>query len=126
MEKAETRPIAMQEQEDSDLHPKIMKALANVIDPETGLDVLRMGVVRSMKIQRGNRQRRVTLTFRPSSPVCPLAFKLAWEMKKAVETVDGIESVEIQVEGYHRASELEAILREKEDERTPKPDDVIA
>ena len=118
MEKAESRPIAMQGREESELHAKIVKTLGNVIDPETGLDVLRMGVVRNMKIQTENRGYRATLTFRPSSPVCPLAFKLGWEMKKAVETVDGIETVEIEVQGYNRALELEAVLREKENEKT--------
>jgi hypothetical protein len=47
-----------------------------------------------------------------------MAFKLAWDMKKAVEAVDGIETVEVKVEGYNRASELEAVLRGEEDERT--------
>jgi metal-sulfur cluster biosynthetic enzyme len=118
MEKAVSNSIAMQGREESGLYEKILKSLGSVIDPETGLDVMRMGVVRNIEIQRGNRESAATLTFRPSSPVCPLAFKLAWEMKKAVEAVDGIETVEIQVENYNRASELEAVLREKGDERT--------
>jgi hypothetical protein len=46
------------------------------------------------------------------------SFKLTWEMKKAVQTVDGIETVEIEVEGYDRASELEAVLRGKGNEGT--------
>jgi metal-sulfur cluster biosynthetic enzyme len=118
MDKAVSKSIAFEGREESELHAEIVKTLGNVIDPETGLDVLRMGVVRNMKIERGNRGYRATLTFRPSSPVCPLAFKLAWDMKKAVQTVDGIEALEIEVQGYNRASELEAVLREKEDEGT--------
>jgi len=31
---------------------------------------------------------------------------LAWEMKKAAETVNGIKILEIKAEGYNRVSEL--------------------
>lgn len=106
--------------EESELRARIVKVLGSVIAPEAGLDILRMGLVRNTEIQKGNGGHKVTLTFRPTSPVCPLAFKLAWEMKKAVEAVEGIEAVEIKVEGYNRASELEAVLRREEDQGTGK------
>jgi metal-sulfur cluster biosynthetic enzyme len=115
MEKNVSEPIAMQTREESELHEKIVNVLGSVLDPGTGLDVLRMGVVPNTIVHKKGQEYMATLTFRPSSPVCPMAFKLAWEMKKAVETVDGIEMVEIKVEGYNRASELEAVLRNKGD-----------
>lgn len=103
-------PISLPGQVEPALHARIREVLRNLIDPETGLDFLRMGLVRSMEIQQGTVGKKVLLAFRPTSPVCPLAFKLAWDLKKTVEALEGIESVEIKVEGYNRASELEAIL----------------
>jgi len=51
------------------------------------------------------------LTFAPSSPVCPIAFKLASDIKQTVEDVEGVKEVEMRVENYNRARELEELLR---------------
>jgi metal-sulfur cluster biosynthetic enzyme len=118
MEETVPDSISPADKEEADLHEGIQKGLRAIIDPGTGLDVVRMGLVRDTRLQRAGNGYRATLTFRPSSPVCPMAFKLAWDMKRAVETVDGIETVQVKVEGYNRASELEAVLKGEEDERT--------
>ena len=79
---------------------------------------MRMGLAKDIEAQIGEGVAyTVTLTFQPSSPVCPMAFKLAWDMKKAVENVEGIEKAEIKVKGYNRAAELEAILKEEPESR---------
>jgi metal-sulfur cluster biosynthetic enzyme len=121
MDETVPESIGPQDGEATDLHQEIQKGLRGIIDPGTGLDVIRMGLVRDTRLEKAGKGCRAILTFRPSSPVCPMAFKLAWDIKKAVETVDGIETVEVKVEGYNRASELEAVLREKEDESTAEP-----
>jgi metal-sulfur cluster biosynthetic enzyme len=115
MEETVPDSVGPQDKEEADLHEWIQKGLRGIIDPGTGLDVVRMGLVRDTRLERAGKGYRATLTFRPSSPVCPMAFKLAWDMKRAVETVDRIETVQVKVEGYNRASELEAVLRGEED-----------
>lgn len=94
---------------------EIQEALRGLIDPETGLDVVRMGLVKDTRLERGGTGYKAILTFRPSSPVCPMAFKLAWDMKQRAQAVRDIETVDIKVEGYNRAAELEAILKEGEE-----------
>jgi metal-sulfur cluster biosynthetic enzyme len=79
-----------------------------VIDPGTKLDVMRMKLVRDLTIDRDG---AVHLTFRPSSPVCPMAFKLAYDIQKAVQKTEGVKEVEVKVSGYNRAEELAAILK---------------
>ncbi len=96
------------------IREEIQQALRGIIDPETGLDIMRMGLVRHTELHRKDSGYKAILTFRPSSPVCPMAFKLAWDMQQGVRSVAGIETVEIKVENYNRASELEAILKEEE------------
>jgi metal-sulfur cluster biosynthetic enzyme len=112
MEEDLPQPVAPQDREEADLHEAIRKRLRALIDPGTGLDVIRMGLVRDTRLQKDGKGYRAVLTFRPSSPVCPMAFKLAWDMKCCVQAMENIEDVEVKVQGYNRASELEAILRE--------------
>ena len=116
MEETVPESMSPHDREQKDLQEAIQKGLRGIIDPGTGLDVVRMGLVKEMRLERIGKGCRAILTFRPSSPVCPMAFKLAWEMKQCVQAVKNIEEVEVKIEGYNRASELEALLREKPEE----------
>ena len=93
------------------MEEKIRQALQAVIDPGVGLDVLREGVVRNLQLDAENGQ--ISLTFRPSSSVCPVAFTLAASIQKAIRSVPGVNSVSIKVENFNRAKELEAFLSEE-------------
>ncbi len=91
------------------LKQKIEDALRGVIDPGTNLDIMRMKLVRDLLIDHDG---MVSLTFRPSSPVCPLAFKLAYDIKKAVQQTEGVKGVKVKVSGYNRADELMEVLNQ--------------
>ncbi len=89
------------------LRAAIEERLAGIIDPGAGLDVFRMGLVRDLEItERGN----VSFTFKPSSPVCPMAFSLAPAIKEAIESVPGAGKVLVRIENFNRARDLEALL----------------
>ena len=91
------------------LQKKIEESLCQVIDPETGMDVIRMKLVRDLKVdQHGD----VELTFRPSSVLCPLGFQLGINIKEAVLKVPGVKSVQVHVDGYIHAEQLQKILEE--------------
>ncbi|NMC00952.1 MAG: DUF59 domain-containing protein, partial [Chloroflexi bacterium] len=53
------------------LREQILLKLVEVIDPETGVDVLRMQLVEDLEVDELTG--RVSYSFRPSSPLCPLA-----------------------------------------------------
>ena len=92
-----------------DLLEKIEESLTQVIDTETGMDVMRMRLVRDLKVdQHGD----VELTFRPSSVLCPLGFQLGINIKEAVLKVPGVKSVQVHVDGYIHAEQLTKILDE--------------
>jgi ATP-binding protein involved in chromosome partitioning len=92
-----------------DLPEKIKESLTQVIDTETGMDVMRMRLVRDLKVdQHGD----VELTFRPSSVLCPLGFQLGINIKEAVLNVPGVKSVQVHVDGYIHAEQLKKILEE--------------
>jgi len=90
-----------------DLLRKIEESLARVIDPETGMDVMRMKLVRDLKVDENG---HVELTFRPSSVLCPLGFQLGIRIKEAVQTVGGVRSVLVNVDGFVHSDQLRAIL----------------
>jgi metal-sulfur cluster biosynthetic enzyme len=97
-----------------ELRASVLERLARVIDPETGIDVVRMRLIADLIVdERG----RVSYTFRPSSPLCPIAVPLAIEIRRAVREVPGVTGQTARVEGYVRAEELTALLGEIEGEQ---------
>jgi metal-sulfur cluster biosynthetic enzyme len=91
------------------LREAILSRLSTVIDPETGVDVVRMRLVEELAVDE---EGVVRYTFRPSSPLCPLAVSLALSIRKAVAEVEGVTRQQIEVAGYIKAEELSAMLRE--------------
>jgi metal-sulfur cluster biosynthetic enzyme len=90
-----------------DVLEQIKERLTQVIDPETNMDVVRMKLVRDLKVkERGE----VELTFRPSSVICPLGFQLAIAIKEAVQAVQGVRNVRVEVEHFVHAEQLKQIL----------------
>lgn len=72
---------------------EIMKELREVIDPETGIDVVSMRMIKSIQIKGGN----VKIKFTPTSPFCPMVSYLVEQIEKATEKVKGIKEVEVEV-----------------------------
>ena len=88
---------------------KIEESLCQVMDPETGMDVIRMKLVRDLKV---GKEGDVELTFRPSSVLCPLGFQLGINIKEAVLDVPGVKSVRVNVDGFIHADQLRTLLAE--------------
>ena len=90
------------------LETEVTRALTEVIDPETGLNIMRMDLIHDLAVATDG---SVSLVFRPSSPICPMAYTLANSIKKKLETVTEITSVNIRVENFERAAHLESLLQ---------------
>ncbi len=86
----------------------IKENLSKVIDPETGVDVVRMQLVQDIQIDEIG---KVTYTFRPSSPLCPIAAPLAVMLIQAVGSVEGVTGQSITVIDYIEAEKLNAVLK---------------
>ncbi len=93
------------------LHEDILAHLSTVIDPETGVNVVRMRLIEELAVDE---EGVVSYKFRPSSPLCPIAISLALSIRQAVAEVEGVSGQEIKVVGYIQAEELDAMLREME------------
>jgi metal-sulfur cluster biosynthetic enzyme len=93
-----------------ELREAVLERLRQVIDPETGVDVVRMRLIEELDVD--GETGRVRYRFRPSSPLCPLAVHLALGIRDAVARVPGVTEQEIEVVGYVGADELNDLLKE--------------
>jgi metal-sulfur cluster biosynthetic enzyme len=95
----------------------ILERLTNVIDPETGLDVVRMRLIEDLTVDENG---HVTYKFRPSSPLCPIAVPLSNSIQLAVAEVPGVTSQAVKVIGFALSDELTKWLKQALDARQSK------
>jgi metal-sulfur cluster biosynthetic enzyme len=91
------------------LHKAILERLSKIIDPETGVDVVRMRLIEDLVIDENG---HVSYTFRPSSPLCPIALPLSNSIQMAVAEIPGVASQDVKVVGFALSDELTAWLKE--------------
>jgi metal-sulfur cluster biosynthetic enzyme len=68
----------------------VTEALANVIDPELGLDFVELGLIYDIEIDGGD----VAITFTLTSPGCPIGPQVSDQIREFVGELDGVQSVE--------------------------------
>jgi len=91
------------------LRQAILDRLSKVIDPETGVDVVRMRLIEDLTVDENG---RVSYTFRPSSPFCPIAVPLSLDIQHAVAEVAGVTGQDTQVVGFALSEELTKWLKQ--------------
>lgn len=91
------------------LRQSILERLSRVIDPETGVNVVRMRLIEDLSVDENG---FVTYKFRPSSPLCPIAVPLSIAIKQAVSEVNGVNGQDLEIVGYMQAEELTAMFRQ--------------
>jgi metal-sulfur cluster biosynthetic enzyme len=81
----------------SDLEDKVREAVGKVVDPETGLTFAEMHMITNVKEEKPG---IVKIDFIPSSPFCPIAFKLAMDLKNAAQNVVGVKKALVYCHGH--------------------------
>ncbi|MGQ9551483.1 MAG: metal-sulfur cluster assembly factor [Candidatus Bathycorpusculaceae bacterium] len=79
------------------LEDKVREAVGKVIDPETGLTFGEMQMIASVKEEESG---VVKVEFIPTSPFCPIAFKLAADIRDAATKVPGVTKALVQCRGH--------------------------
>lgn len=92
-----------------ELRKEILEKLKQVIDPETGVDVVRMRLIEDLAVDEDG---HVAYTFRPSSPLCPIAVPLANAIQLAVSEVPGVTSQDVKVIDFALMDELNTWLKQ--------------
>jgi metal-sulfur cluster biosynthetic enzyme len=91
------------------MEDEVRQALSEIIDPETGLNIVRMDLIHNLRVTEDG---EVSLVFRPSSPVCPMAYSLANSIKKKIESLKDVRSIRIAVENFNNANHLERLVNQ--------------
>jgi len=81
----------------TDLENKVLEEVGKVQDPETGQSFAEMQMIQSVKETEPG---TVTVEFVPTSPFCPIAFKLAADIKAAAKSVPGVQQAVVYCRGH--------------------------
>lgn len=72
---------------------QVMEALKEVIDPEIGVSLVEMNLIKDVLIEGDKVKVKMTLT----TPGCPLANQLVGDVKRKVESLEGVKKVEVEL-----------------------------
>ncbi len=81
----------------TEIEDKVKAEVGKVQDPETGQTFEEMQMIQSVK---ENPAGTVTVEFVPTSPFCPIAFKLAADIRDAAKTVPGVQKAVVFCRGH--------------------------
>jgi metal-sulfur cluster biosynthetic enzyme len=74
----------------------VVSALKEIIDPHTNISVYDMGLISDLKVSKTE----VSLTFRPTSPWCPLGPQFAMNIKRRLTGLKGTKRAKVKVVGH--------------------------
>ena len=92
-----------------ELVEKIKEAVSTVADPHMGISIVEMGILQDVQIEK-NGSTVAKLTIRPTNPGCMSAANIAMNAKLAAEKVEGVDKVEILVEGHMMADAISEMV----------------
>jgi metal-sulfur cluster biosynthetic enzyme len=95
----------------TELEDKVREAVGQVVDPETGLSFAEMQMITNVKEEE---QGVVKVEFIPSSPFCPIAFKLSMDIKNAAMKVAGIKKALIFCRGHMMEQQINEMTNKEE------------
>jgi metal-sulfur cluster biosynthetic enzyme len=81
----------------TELEDKVREAVGQVVDPETGMTFADMQMITNVKEEKPG---VFKVEFVPSSPFCPIAFKLAIDIRNAAQKVLGVKKALIYCRGH--------------------------
>ncbi len=76
-----------------EMETRIRQALKEVLDPEVGINVVDLGLIKEIIINGGAVEVRMVLT----TPACPLVGYLVEQVRRKTKSVDGVEAVEVTI-----------------------------
>ncbi len=81
----------------TELEEKVREEVGKVQDPETGQSFAEMQMITTVKEEEPG---VVRVEFIPTSPFCPIAFKLATDIKAAATQVTGVKKAVVYCRGH--------------------------
>ncbi len=94
----------------TDLENRVLEAVGKVIDPETGLTFTEMRMIKNVKEEELG---VVKVDFVPSSAFCPIAFKLAMDIKNTALKVRGVKKALVYCHGHVMEQKINELANEE-------------
>ena len=95
----------------TELENKVRDAVGQVVDPETGMTFAQMQMITNVKEEEPG---AFKVEFIPSSPFCPIAFKLATDIKNAALTVSGVKKARIYCHGHMMEQQINEMTNKEQ------------
>ena len=90
----------------TELENKVREEVGKVKDPETGMSFAEMQMITNVKEEELG---VVKVEFVPTSPFCPIAFKLASDIKNAAKKVSGVKKALVYCRGHAMEQQINEI-----------------
>jgi metal-sulfur cluster biosynthetic enzyme len=85
---------------------EVISTLKEIVDPHTNASVYDMGLISELKVTKTS----ISLTFRPTSPFCPLGVHLALNMKRRLMALKGTQKVDLKVIGHVQEDDINKLV----------------
>jgi metal-sulfur cluster biosynthetic enzyme len=72
------------------LEDRVREAVNDIVDPETGMTFGEMRLISNLWEKESG---VMTIDFKPTSPFCPIALKLALDIKSTASKIEGVKRV---------------------------------
>jgi metal-sulfur cluster biosynthetic enzyme len=72
------------------LEDRVRQVVNEIVDPETGMTFGEMRLISDLEEKEDG---VVTVDFKPTSPFCPIALKLALDIKSTASRIEGVKKV---------------------------------
>jgi metal-sulfur cluster biosynthetic enzyme len=95
----------------TELEGKVREAVGQVVDPETGMTFAQMQMITNVKEEEPG---VFKVEFIPSSPFCPIAFKLATDIKNAALKVAGVKKARIYCHGHTMEQQINEMTNKEQ------------
>ena len=94
MSEPATQTTALSQQELDDFTSKLVTALKTVYDPEIPVDIYELGLIYKVDVSD---KKDVTVDMTLTAPNCPVAGEMPGNVKAALETVEGVGEVTVNM-----------------------------
>jgi metal-sulfur cluster biosynthetic enzyme len=85
------------------LESKVLAEIEKIVDFETELTI---GEMKMIRLVQETEPGVIRVDFTPTSPVCPMAVKLAIEIRDKAENIEGVEKAVVYVRGHIMEQEI--------------------
>ncbi|MEM2541597.1 MAG: iron-sulfur cluster assembly protein [Candidatus Methanomethylicia archaeon] len=79
--------------EDLEIKKAVKDAISKVIDPELGMSLVELGMIKNVYVKNDE----VTIEMALTSPMCPLSSYLVNSVKEKAQSVKGVKKVDVRI-----------------------------